>query len=191
MASLIKTLLRLKPAQGFGANLPRKARKRRAHKSLRRDRAIAKARRAEAKAFKMVARATRQQKLAADTLSARAEAANRKDLLEAFLLAKAEREEQEREIAKAISARRDKYKESLYLPGEIRVASAEGIAAASTLKKRVKPSAPVLLSKRARTNRKIASLLSRERDLLVHATAVAVARPGRPVVRVVAGTVGK
>jgi hypothetical protein len=100
MASLIKALLRLKPAQGFGADLPRKARKRGVNLSLRRDRAIAKARRAEAKALKVVARATRQLKLAADTASARAEAAKRKDMLEAFLLAKAE-EEKRKEQAEA------------------------------------------------------------------------------------------
>ena len=192
MASLIKAFLRLKPVKGFGADLPRKARKRGVDSSLRRDKAIAKARRAEAKASKMVARATRQLKLAADTQSARDNLARRRAMAKAAADAKAKADakaaakaaEEAEAKAKVIA----KAKSTLILPGQERptlVPSAEGIALAAGLKLHQKPAAPVLLTasqRRSWNNSKLATALSRQAERLTHATAVATARPVRVVV---------
>jgi hypothetical protein len=200
MASLIKAFLRLKPVKGFGADLPHKARKRgvRVNSSLRRDKAIAKARRAEAKASKLVARATSQLKLAADTKSAREDEARRRAMAKAAAEAKAKADAKAAAEAKAKAdakaAAIAKAKSTLILPGQERptlVPSAEGIALASQLKLHQKPAAPVLHQKpaapvlltaslrRSWNNSKLATALSRQAERLTHATAVATARPVR------------
>ena len=210
MASLIKAFLRLKPVKGFGADLPHKARKRGVNSSLRRDKAIAKARRAEAKALKLVARATCQLKLAADTQSARDNLARRRAMAKAAADAKAEaKAAEEAEAKKAADAKKvadAEAKSTLILPGQERptlVPSAEGVASAAKLKLRQKPAAPVLHQKpaapvlhqkpaapvlltasqrRSWNNSKLATALSRQAERLTHATAVATARPVRGVV---------
>jgi len=117
MASLIKALLRLRPAKGFGEKVPQ-ARKRRADKSLRRDKAIAKARRAEAKALKLVARATSQLKLAADTQSARENQARRRAMAKAAAEAKAKAAAEAKKVADAKAAAIAKAKSTLVLKAE-------------------------------------------------------------------------
>ncbi len=174
MASLIKAFLRLKPVKGFGADLPRKARKRGVDSSLRRDKAIAKARRAEAKALKLVARATSQLKLAADTESARDDLARRRAMAKAVAEAKAE----------AIAAAEAKAAEEALAKAKAKstlVTKAARLAHTEALVENLRKGVKALATAR----RRAATLVKRSKDFFRD---VVVARPKS---KVVAGTVGK
>jgi hypothetical protein len=174
MASLIKSLLRLKPVKGFGADLPSKARKRRGNSSLRRDRAIAKARRAEARENKRAARAARQ---VAKEKAKAAWQGVREDIL-ATAKAKADAVAAARAAAKAkakadAEARRAKALSTL-VKKAARLAHTKALI--ENLRKGVKDLATA--------RRRAATLVKRSKDFFRE---VVVARPSK----VVAGTVGK
>jgi hypothetical protein len=175
MASLIKALLRLKPVEGFGAGVSQKARERKVNSSLRRDKAIAKALRAEARANKRAARAARQVAKA----KAKATWQNvREDILatakaqaDAVAAAKAAASAKAKANAEARLARA---KSSL-------VTKAARLAHTKALVENLRKGVKALATAR----RRAATLVKRSKDFFRD---VVVARPKS---KVVAGTVGK